>query len=77
MSILFAAVIGLGQLCYNADHDIGSGEIMRGAVTFEQLLGKAMKNRESTCWSIHSEAQLAEAKKLVLMDATGKTLTIK
>jgi len=77
MSLLLAATVSLGQLCYNADKDINSSEFMRGAQHFQQALSKAMKAKNSTCWGIESKAQHDEAKRLVLMDSSGETLALK
>lgn len=77
MSLLLAASVNLGQLCYNADQDLNSAEFMRGAEHFQQALSKAMKTKNSTCWNIETKKQHEEAKRLVLMDSSGETLKLK
>ena len=49
MSILLATTVSLGQLCYNADHDINSAEFMRAASHYQQVLTKAMEQKKSQC----------------------------
>ena len=77
MSILLAATVSLGQLCYNAEKDINSAEFMSEASHYQQVLTKAISNKKSTCWRISSQNELAEAQRLVSMDATSEVLILK
>lgn len=77
MSILLATTVSLGQLCYNAEHDINSAEFMRAASHYQQVLTKAMEQKKSQCWIISNEKQRQEATLLVSMDATEGTLALK
>lgn len=77
MSVLLAATISLGQLCYDADNDINANDFIRGANHFHQQLVEASDNKKSACWNIATQSQLDEAQQLVLMDSTGETLVVK
>ena len=77
MSVLLAATISLGQLCYNADQDINADDFIKGASIYHESLVQAVQNKESICLPITSKAQLEEAQKLESMDASGKTLILK
>ena len=76
MSIVLAASIGLGQLCYDAQKDINADDFVKEANYYSAPLKAAREDKASICLPIKSEKQLAEAKKMVLIDSTKETLTI-
>ena len=76
MSLFIAATLSLGQLCYNPDSDIYSGELLKAAKFFAAPLAKAVENKQAECWVISNREQMLEAKYLVSMDASGETMSI-
>lgn len=64
------------QLCYSAQDDIGSYEFLKSSSLLEQPLSALIKAKTSACINLRSTEMLAEAKRLVQMDATASTLSI-
>ncbi|WP_435274520.1 hypothetical protein ACMAZF_14645 [Psychrobium sp. nBUS_13] len=76
MSILLTTVV-ISQLCYDPKQDIGDRYWLSKAQLLEQELVQLVKNKKANCIDLTNKAQLKEAKFLVKVDASGKTIIVK
>lgn len=77
MSILLASTALLAQLCYQAEHDLGSHEFLNQAQILHAPLNTMIKDNKSGCIDIKSESEYEEALQLIASDASDNTLILK
>lgn len=77
MSILLASTAVIAQLCYQAEHDLGSREFLRQAQSLHAPLETMIKAHKSGCINLNSDADYEEALQLIRADASDNTLVLK
>jgi|GEM_PF-2921541 len=75
-TLLLSAALG-GQLCYDHHQDIGDHRWLKSASIYEEPLTIAVRNKVNVCLAIENQPQLDEANKLVDLDASKKTISIR
>jgi hypothetical protein len=64
------------HVCYRAEDDIGSRKWLEKADIFYQALADAAKAKQPLCLALTNDAERKEARALVALDATKRTVIL-